>query len=100
MTRTLFFKSADHQQRFVTTIQQIGKVYGGKLDQEYAAALSILTADTDTWEAVQRYVSRRGIRFDLMDIRKSAGNPFSFSHTINGTGYGESCEIFTRERLR
>lgn len=64
----IFFKSAAHPERLLTAMQGIGKIYDGKLDNEYAAALYILTADAATWSKASDYVSRRGIRFaDLLE---------------------------------
>lgn len=57
----IFFKSPEHKQRFVTTMQQIGKIYDGKLDPEYGAAVYILTADLSTWNKANSYVSCEGI---------------------------------------
>src|SRR2546430_15759127 len=62
----MFFKSAEHKQRFLTAIQQTGKIYNGKLDEEYAAAMYILTADTHTWSNAQSYVDREGIDLEAM----------------------------------
>lgn len=62
----MFFKSEGHKERFLAAIQQIGKVYEGKLDQEYAAALYILTADVSTWNKASSYVSRYGINIETL----------------------------------
>ncbi len=62
----MFFKSAEHKQCIFNVIQAIGKVYDGKLDQEYGAALYILTADLATWQRVSGYVSHEGIDFEAM----------------------------------
>ncbi len=62
----MFFKSPEHKERFLMAIQDIGKVYDGKFDQEYAAALYILTADLDTWEQAEGHVSRDGIDFEAV----------------------------------
>src|SRR4051794_40581447 len=61
MPKDIFFKSAEHKQRFLATMQQIGKIDTGKLDPEYAAALYILTADAGTWQKAREHVSRQGI---------------------------------------
>lgn len=66
MSKGIFFKSARHQQRFLATMQQIGKIYGEELDPEYAAALYILTADAGTWQKAREYVSRQGIDIQVM----------------------------------
>lgn len=65
-TQRVFFKSAGHKQRFLNIMQQLGKVYGGKYDEEYAAALYILTSALGIWEKAEGYVDRSGIDFDVM----------------------------------
>lgn len=62
----IFFASSDHRERLLSTMQQIGKVYAGKLDFEYLAALYLLTADAYSWKYVRPYVSHEGIRFREM----------------------------------
>jgi hypothetical protein len=66
MKASIFFKSPDHKQRFLTAMQHIGKVYDGKLDQEYGAALYILTADAGIWKSAQTYVERHAIDIEAM----------------------------------
>jgi hypothetical protein len=66
---SIFFTSAEHKARFLATIRAIDKIdHGGpsdgRFDQEYSAALYILTSSTATWEKAQSYVSRRGIDFE------------------------------------
>jgi hypothetical protein len=63
---TIFFTSPDHKNRFVEALQHINKVYDGKLDPEYAAALYILTVNYGTWEKTSSYVDRNGIDFEAM----------------------------------
>ena len=69
----MFFKSEAHKQRFLEAVQS--KVYGGKLDQEYSAALYILTATGGTWERASKYVSRDGIVLETMvkEVHLSSG---------------------------
>lgn len=62
----IYFKSEGHKQRLLTAMQSIGKIYGGKLDPEYAAALYILTADAGTWESTQTFVYGDGINIEGM----------------------------------
>jgi hypothetical protein len=62
----IYFKSVEHEGRFLTIMQQLGKMYHGKLDQEYGAALYILTADEGIWQRVQSYVGRDGIDIPMM----------------------------------
>lgn len=60
---TILFRSAIHKRRFLAAIQQIGKVYDGWIDQEYGAALYVLTADTSTWERTKQHVHSDHISF-------------------------------------
>lgn len=62
----MFFKSNDHTERLLTAMHRIGKVYSGKLDQEYGAALYILTADQAIWNKTRDYVDSNGIDFEAM----------------------------------
>lgn len=66
MNEDIYFKSKEHQQRFLSAMQELGKIYDGRLDQEYGAALYILTADSDTWEKANSYVERNGIDIAAM----------------------------------
>lgn len=66
MTESIFFKSAGHKTRLLGAMRAIGKIYGGRLDSEYGAALYILTSDSHTWSAVQGYVTHEGIDFEAM----------------------------------
>lgn len=56
-------KFKPHKDRFLQAMTGIGKVYGGKLDPEYAAALYLLTANGGLWHKVESYVDRDGIDF-------------------------------------
>lgn len=74
---TIFFKSAAHKQRFLGTINQIGKIENGKLDPEYAAALYILTASSGSWLKAAGHVSRNGIEFEeIQATAYSSGEQF------------------------
>ncbi len=66
ITETIFFKSAAHKTRLLGAMRSAGKIDGGKFDQEYGAAIYILTADAATWEKAQGYVSSSGILFEEM----------------------------------
>lgn len=58
----IFFTSAGHRERFLAALEKTGAVYdGNKIDQEYGAALYILTADLGIWEQVEAYVGRSRI---------------------------------------
>jgi hypothetical protein len=45
---------------------RLGKIYGGKLDPEYSAALYLLTAYLGLWQKVSGYVSRTGLDIEGM----------------------------------
>jgi hypothetical protein len=62
----ILFTSEAHKARFLTAIQEIDKVYAGRLDPEYGAALYILTSSSGTWEKASSYVSRYRIDFEEM----------------------------------
>jgi hypothetical protein len=66
MANHAHFKSAEHKQRLLTTMQELGKIYRGTLDEEYLSALYILTADRSTWQKASQYVSRDGIDITAM----------------------------------
>ena len=73
---SIYFKSPEHRQRLLVALEQTGAVYdGNKVDQEYSAALYILTADLGIWQRVQEYVghSRIDIPEMLENIDLSSG---------------------------
>lgn len=89
----IYFTSQDHKKCWLTAILTIGKVYAGKLDPEYGAALYILTAHSDTWNQARSYVDRDGIDFDALltevdfsgayeNLIRLAGNLFNAGHTV------------------
>ena len=41
----------------MTAMREIGKIYDGRLDQEYGAALYLLTSSAGLWQKAQGYVS-------------------------------------------
>jgi hypothetical protein len=68
-TENTYWKSISHQERFLAAVPRIGKTWperGGQFDTEYAAALYILTADSNTWSKAKDYVDRNGIDFEQM----------------------------------
>jgi hypothetical protein len=65
-TEDIFFKSDGHKERFFAIMQKIGKIDAGKLDNEYAAAVFILTADLSTWHDAAEYVKPTGIDFETL----------------------------------
>ena len=60
----MYFTSEGHLLRFLTAVQQINKIYDGKIDQEYGAALYILTSDRVLWQKTRSYVSHWGLSFE------------------------------------
>src|SRR5260221_4169711 len=74
----VFFKSPEHRLRWLVALQTMGKIYDGKLDQEYGAALYVLTADLDTWQQAQAYIDRTGIDFPEL----LAKGEFSGGYTV------------------
>ncbi len=62
----IFFTSAGHKQRFLAAMQQIGKIHNGKLNEEYGAALYVLTSSAVAWEKAESYVDREGIYFEAL----------------------------------
>lgn len=76
MSEDIFFRGPEHKKRLAEAIERLEKVErDGKADPWYAAALYVLSADLYTWNSVQPYISRRGIRFDeiLSDLHFSSG---------------------------
>jgi hypothetical protein len=73
--KDIFFKSAQHKERFVATMQRLGKIDDGKFDPEYAAAIYILTADLSTSQKSSEYMSCHGIDLDtlLEEVHFSGG---------------------------
>jgi hypothetical protein len=58
MTRGIFFKSPQHKERFMETMEQIGRIYDGdRYDAEYGAAVYVFTCDSSTWARAKDYVT-------------------------------------------
>jgi hypothetical protein len=90
------FKSEEHKTRFLEAMQSIGKIYDGKLDQEYGAALYLLTSHPSVWNKTRPYVFGDGIDFELIleevvlsggewVVIKWAGNLFGQDQHIDPT---------------
>jgi hypothetical protein len=75
MPQDLFFTSPEHQQRFLTVMQQCEKIYEGQLDPEYATAFYLLTAHAAIWDMAQSYVFSYGIDIEAMleEVNWSSG---------------------------
>jgi hypothetical protein len=66
--KAMYFADKGHRERFAAALQQIGRVYDdGKVDQEYGAALYILTADEGFWNDVKQYVKRNEIDMEALE---------------------------------
>jgi hypothetical protein len=63
---TMYFKSQEHRERFLAALLALGKIYNDKIDQEYGAALYILTADHAIWQKAQPYIERHAIDIEAM----------------------------------
>ena len=61
-----YFTSDDHKRRFLEMMRALGKIDGGKFDQEYGAAVYLLTSSAGTWEKASNSVSRSGIEFEAL----------------------------------
>ncbi len=96
----MFFKSTEHKERLLTVIQEIGKVYSGKLDQEYAAALYILTADMDTWEQASNYVARGGIDIPALLEKGSFSGGYSVLIQLAGNLFNSQVHLDPVELYR
>jgi len=100
MKTSIFFKSAEHTQRFLAAMRSTGKMYGGRLDQEYGAALYILTADLATWQKAQAYVDRHGIDIPalLEEVHFSGG--YSVLIMLAGNLFNSQVHIDPVELMR
>lgn len=62
---TITWKDAGHKQRFLATMQEIGKIDSdGSMDTDYGAAVYILTANKHTWDMAKAVVHNHSINFD------------------------------------
>ena len=68
--KEIFFTSAAHKAGFLTAMAGLRKIYDGKLDPEYGAAIYVLTSSASTWDKASEYVDRDGIDFEglLRDV--------------------------------
>lgn len=100
MSEGIFFKSDEHKMRFLATMQAIGKVYKGKLDQEYSSALFILTASRATWEKAQSYVNRDGIDIETMLKEVDFSGGYSVLIKLAGNLFNNEQHLDPLELLR
>ena len=101
MIESISFKSEAHKARFLLAMQEISKVYSGKLDEEYGSALFILTAGSATWEKVCGYVGRDGIDFATMLEEVDFSGGYSVLITLAGNLFNGNQHIGdVRELLR
>lgn len=62
----MFFKSDDHRQTFAESLQAMGKVFRGRIDAEYGAALYILTMNEEMREKSHNHIREGGFFFAEM----------------------------------
>lgn len=98
----IFFKSPAHKQRFLAAMQQLGKVYDGKLDPEYAAALFVLTSHAGTWTKAQQHVDKlgHGIDFPAMIEDQDWSGGYSVLIKWAGNLFNQEAHIDPIELLR
>lgn len=103
MLTEISFKSNGHKQRFIETMRAIDKIYdNGKYDQEYSAAVYLLTADLSIWEKVFDYVSSHGILFTSMlkEVDFSGGHSIMVALAANLFNSSEyHCDVAELMRL-
>ena len=97
---TVFFKSPGHKQRFLTAMQQIGKIDRGRLDQEYGAALYILTADTGIWKSARAYVQRHAIDIEAMLVEIDVSHGYAVLVKLAGNLFNSEQHIDPVEFMR
>jgi hypothetical protein len=97
---SILFKSPAHKARLFDAMRELGKVYDGKLDAEYASCLYILAADLSTWGKASDYISRDGIDIASMleDVDFSGG--YSVLILLAGNLFNEQQNINPIELLR
>lgn len=96
----IYFKSPKHKQRFHTAMLQIDKIYSGKLDQEYGAALYILTCDAGIWQRVQPYVERHAIDIEAILAEVDLSGGYSVLVQLAGNLFNEQQHIDPVEFMR
>lgn len=96
----IFFKSAAHKALLITAMRQIGKIYGENLDQEYTAALYLLTSDQATWEKAQEYVDSTGIDFNAMLKEMDLSGGYGVLVSLAGNLFNAQTELTPIELMR
>jgi hypothetical protein len=96
----IFFVSEEHKARLLESLTQIGKIYNGTPDTEYATALYILTSDPLIWEEVSRYVSRDGIGIARMLKKVYLSSGESVLARLAGNLFNGNVHIEPLELLR
>lgn len=100
MQESISFKTPAHKIRFVAALQSIGKVYEGRYDPEYAAAIFILSADTSTWNKAQGYVAREGIDIETMLKEVDFSGGYSVLMQLAGNLFNDQISINPVELMR
>jgi hypothetical protein len=96
----IFFKSAQHKERFVSTMQRLGKIYESTFDPEYAAAIYILTADLSTSQKSSEYMGCHGIDFDTLLKEVDFSGSYSVLIELAGNLFNGQRHIDPLEFLR
>jgi hypothetical protein len=96
----MFFKSPQHRTRFLSAMQQLGKVEEGKLDPEYASALYLLTSDGGTWQKANTSVSRTGIAISAMLEEVDVSGGYSVLIKLAGNLFNGQMHLDPLEFLR
>lgn len=94
------FKSETHKNRFIEIMHSLGKVYGGRFDPEYSAALYLLTADLSIWRKVSSYVSRDGIYIDTVVEEVDLSGGYAVLVKLAGNLFNDQQHIDPLEFLR
>src|SRR5207248_10953882 len=78
----------------------IGKIYSGKLDQEYGAALYILTSTTGLWQKASGYVGRDGIDIEAMLKEADLSGGYSVLVMLAGNLFNDQTHCDAIELMR
>lgn len=71
------FTSPEHAVRFTEIMARLGKISGDTYDNEYSAALYLLTSRASTWEKTSGYVHQDGIGFARILQEEDFGAAYS-----------------------
>lgn len=94
------FKTPEHEDRFITAMQRMRKIYNGKFDPEYAAALYVLSADVSTWNKAQEYITGDGIDIPLLLEEEDFSGGYSVLILLAGNLFNNQVHIDPVELMR